>query len=75
MIESFNHVTKMQPLPPGRVRMRYLRLRKPVDVDLAGDEPAYQCAGCNAVLLAGVRKESVKGIAVKCPQCGTVSTL
>lgn len=70
------HVTHALPL--GRARMRYVRLKAPMIAMNAADEDDaadVQCFACAATIIGAVRSAAVAGLAVQCPQCGTISEI
>lgn len=65
-------------LPPGRARMRYMRLKTPLTENRAADEADTAdvlCYACAETLISAVHTAAVAGLAVQCPQCGTVSEI
>ena len=63
-------------LPPGRDRMRYLHLSYPLGDDGSKNEHAViLCYSCENKLFATTAEQSLAGLAVKCPHCGTVSAV
>lgn len=70
------HVTHALPL--GRARMRYMRLKtQMIEMNQAEADDAadVQCFACAATIIGAVRSASVTGLAVQCPQCGTISEI
>lgn len=72
------NVRQTHALPPGRARMRYMRLKTPLTESSSGDEADtadVQCYACAETLISTVHTAAVAGLAVQCPRCGTVSEI
>ena len=65
---------KMRPAPRGRMRMRFLRLHgAPAVSGLGSRAVSFRCSECDVLLFERVDEQNVRGLMVRCPQCGVIS--
>lgn len=74
MMQSTEHVCLTHPLPPGRQRMRYLKLTPGAAIAGAGPT-TVRCAACESLLLSHVELAQMSGLVVRCPSCGEISMI
>jgi ribosomal protein S27E len=73
-MQPTEQVRTTHPLPPGHRKSRYLKLKATPGQEIVGTGPTtVRCSVCDATLLSQVSEANVRGLAVRCPSCGTVS--